>query len=341
MARHAGNRRRGFRRGVPPHPPRALVGPVEPGRNGLGPRRRVRHGLRRTGPRNEQPAHRVRVDGFWMDDHEVTNAQFRRFVEATGYVTTAEKPPDWEEMRKQLPPGTPKPPAEQLVPGSMVFTPPAGPVPLDDSAQWWRWVPGRDWQHPEGPGSTLDGRDDHPVVQVSWDDAVAYAKWAGKRLPTEAEWEFAARGGLAGKKFTWGDDPPAERSQAGQHLAGRLPAREHQARRLRPDRPGEDVTRRTGTACTTWPATSGSGASDWYRADAYARLAGTGVAVNPTGPTESWDPAEPCRAAGGSRGAGRSCATSRTARVTARRPAAGRRRHRHVAHRVPLRPVGE
>ncbi len=164
---------------------------------------------------NERPAHRVQVDGFWIDEHPVTNEAFRRFVDATGYVTTAERVPDWEELKQQLPPGTPKPDPSVLVAGSAVFTPPSGPVPLDDVSAWWRWTPGASWRQPEGPGSSVDERADHPVVHVSWDDAAAYADWAGKVLPTEAEWEFAARGGLEGKRFSWGD----ESQPAGRHMA--------------------------------------------------------------------------------------------------------------------------
>jgi len=155
---------------------------------------------------NERPAHLVEVQGFWIDQQDVTNAEFDKFVEATGYVTTAERKPDWEELKKELPPDTPEPDDSVLVPGSLVFTPTFGPVSLDDLSAWWRWIPGADWRHPEGPASSIKGRENHPLVRVSWYDGVAYARWAGKRLPTEAEWEFAARGGLESKRYFWGDE---------------------------------------------------------------------------------------------------------------------------------------
>jgi len=155
---------------------------------------------------NEKPAHSVTLDAFYIDTHDVTNADFAKFVAATHYVTVAERPVDWEEVKKQVPPGTPKPPPEVLQPGSLVFVATRGPVDLRDASAWWQWVNGADWRHPEGPGSNIEGRENHPVVQVAWEDANAYAKWAGKRLPTEAEWEYAARGGLVRARYPWGDE---------------------------------------------------------------------------------------------------------------------------------------
>ena len=146
----------------------------------------------------ERPVHRVAVDGFWMDEHPVTNAEFRRFVKATGYVTTAEQAPETE----QYPGADPN----LMVPGSLVFHMTPGPVDLNDYQNWWAYVPGAQWRHPEGPGSTLHGRDRHPVVHVSFDDVLAYGRWMGKQLPTEAEWECAARGGLEQRIFVWGDE---------------------------------------------------------------------------------------------------------------------------------------
>ncbi|HEX5034095.1 MAG TPA: formylglycine-generating enzyme family protein [bacterium] len=241
---------------------------------------------------NERPAHRVKVDGFWIDEHPVTNAEFQKFVEATGYLTTAERKPDWEELKKQVPPGTPKPPEEMLVAGSLVYSPPDQAVPLNNLANWWRWVPGADWRHPEGPGSDLKGREGHPVVQVSWDDAMAYAKWIGKRLPTEAEWEIAARGGLAGKRYAWGD----EFMPGGHHMAntfqGEFP---HRAK----TEDGYLGTSPVGVfpangyglfdmAGNVWQWTS-----DWYRVDTFQEQASQGHCENPQGPEKSFDPADP------------------------------------------------
>ena len=155
----------------------------------------------------EAPVHRVHVDGFWMDRTPVTNAQFRAFIEDTGHVTFAEIAPKARDYPGARP--------EMLQPGSLVFRKPAGPVDLRDCTQWWQFVFGADWRHPLGPDSSLEGLDEHPVTHVAYRDAAAYARWAGKALPTEAEWEFAARGGLDGAAFAWGDElTPSGRSMA-------------------------------------------------------------------------------------------------------------------------------
>ena len=228
------------------------------------------------------PVHRVYVDGFWMDTHEVTNAEFAAFVDATGYVTTAEKLPD-----PALFPGVDP---NVLVPGSLVFTAPQAVNGLQDWSQWWSYVPGADWRHPEGPGSDIAGRMDHPVVQVSWDDAKAYADWAGKRLPTEAEWEFAARGGLDQKPYTWGMEPRHRTGEVANVWHGQFPTE--------------------NTALDGYPATAPVGSyppngyglydmagnvwewtGDWFRFDTYRN----GDTRNPVGPPRehSEDPMEP------------------------------------------------
>jgi formylglycine-generating enzyme required for sulfatase activity len=287
----------------------------------------------------ERPAHRVRVQGFWIDQTEVTNAEFRRFVSATGYVTTAERPVDWNQLKTQVPPGTPKPPEEQLVPGSLVFTPPDHPVPLDDITNWWRWVPGANWKHPEGPGSTISGKDNHPVVHVSWDDAVAYARWAGKRLPTEAEWEFASRGGLEGKKYAWGD----HFQPAGKPLAntwqGHFPE----------TNTDEDGFPRTSPV-KSFPA-NGFGlydmignvwewCSDWYRPDTYRLDASSAVVQNPTGPAKSYDPDEPYQPKRVTRGGSFLCSANfcTNYRPSARRGTATDSGMSHLGFRCVLTP---
>ncbi|MBX7166050.1 MAG: formylglycine-generating enzyme family protein [Pirellulales bacterium] len=240
---------------------------------------------------DERPAHRVRVDGFWMDRYEITNAQFEKFVEATGYRTTAERAPNVEELLRQSPPGTPPPPPEVLVPGSLVFTPPDHPVPLDDYAQWWRWTPGASWRHPEGPGSTLEGRQQHPVVQVSWDDCQAYARWAEKQLPTEAQWECAARGGLSRQPYVWGDQPPNDLRCMANLWQGSFPDRNSEADGYPRTAPvGSFAANGYGLydmAGNVW-----EWCNDWYDRELYPRRADA-LTVNPEGPAASNDPLHP------------------------------------------------
>jgi formylglycine-generating enzyme len=245
---------------------------------------------------NERPAHRVKVAGFWMDEHDVTNAEFARFVQATGYITTAEKKPDWEAIKKQLPPGTPKPDDSVLVPGSLVFTPTSQPVPLDDLSVWWRWVPGASWRHPEGPGSEIAVREDHPVVQVCWDDAVAYAKWAGKRLPSEAEWEFAARGGLDGKRYVWGDEFRPDGKYMANTWQGVFPVSDIAEDGFAGTSPVKSFPP-NGYGLYDMAGNVWQWCSDWYRVDAFTeavtKLATKNVCSDSGGPNESWDPADP------------------------------------------------
>ena len=232
------------------------------------------------------PIHRVYVNGFWMDATDVTNDKFEQFVKATGYKTIAEIAPTKEEF--------PTAPPENLVAGSVVFTPTPGPVPLDNHFKWWNYVKGANWRHPTGPDSDIKGKGNYPVVHIAYPDAVAYAKWAGKRLPTEAEWEFASRGGLSGKLYDWGDEFKPGGKWMANTWQGTFPVKDT----------GEDGF--AGLAPVKSFPPNGYGlydmagnvwqwCSDWYRPDYYARLKLAGVAVvrNPQGPDSSYDPSEP------------------------------------------------
>lgn len=232
-----------------------------------------------------RPIHRVHVDGFWMDRTEVTNDEFAVFVRATGYLTVAEHVPTAAEVPGAAP--------EDLVAGSAVFAAPDHPLPLTDSYRWWRYVPAASWRHPLGPGSDLAGRDQYPVVQVAYADADAYCAWAHTRLPTEAEFEFAARGGLAGRKYPWGDELRPQ---------GRFMANTFQGHFPDHDNAGDGWG---GIAPVAKFPPNGYGlfdiagnvwewCADWYRADYYDSLARLGrVAASPRGPAESFDPVEP------------------------------------------------
>lgn len=244
---------------------------------------------------NERPAHRVKVDGFWMDARDVTNDEFRKFVKATGYVTTAEHPPDWNELKKELPPGTPKPDGSLLVPGSLVFTGTTGPVDLDDVSQWWRWTPGASWQHPGGPDTNIKGTGNYPVVQISWDDAVAYTKWAGKRLPTEAEWEYATRGGATNNtRYWWGDEFRPNGKYMANTWTGEFPCSNNKADGYEGLAPVGSFPA-NGYGLYDMAGNVWQWCSDWYRADTPAQMKAVpgGCCFNPAGPAKSFDPLEP------------------------------------------------
>jgi formylglycine-generating enzyme required for sulfatase activity len=212
---------------------------------------------------NERPAHRVRVDGFWMDEHAVTNAEFRAFVKATGYITIAERKPDWEEIKKQVPPGTPKPAEELLQPGSLVFTPPSETVALDNLGGWWRWQTGADW----------------------------------KRLPTEAEWEYAARGGLAEQRFAWGDEfmpkgPDGKPRHMANTFQGSFPQRDTAEDGFAGVAPVKSFPP-NGYGLYDMCGNVWNWCADLYRADANEAAAKAGLCENPEGPRDTWDPSDP------------------------------------------------
>jgi formylglycine-generating enzyme len=233
---------------------------------------------------DSRPIHRVYVDGFWMDATEVTNQEFAKFVKATGYVTVAERTPRAEDF-----PGAPP---ENLVAGSVVFSPPDHAVPLDTHFRWWTYIQGADWRHPEGSGSDLKGREQHPVLHVAYEDVEAYANWAEKRVPTEAEWEFAARGGLAGQVYPWGNEFMKDGKWMANTHQGHFPNEDTRADAWHGAAPVAQYPPNAyglyDVAGNVWEWTS-----DWYRDDYYAELEKSGVARNPQGPAESLDRSEP------------------------------------------------
>ncbi len=232
---------------------------------------------------DEVPKHPVQVNSFWIDVHEVTNYQFEKFIDETGYVTVAEKDVDWNVLRTQLSPGTPKPHDSMMVAGSMVFTPPNRAVSLNDYSQWWTWTNGANWQHPKGRGSSIKGIETHPVVHVCYNDALAYCKWVGKRLPTEAEWEFAARGGLKNNIYPWGDEHIEKGLPKANSWNGEFPHNNTQVDGFFTTAPTKSYAPNAyglfDMAGNVWEWTA-----DWYDKDYYKTFPTNEVTNNPLGP---------------------------------------------------------
>ena len=241
---------------------------------------------------HEKPAHEVIVDGFFMDITEVTNAEFKKFVEETGYVTVAERKINWEEMKKQLPPGTPRPHDSILQPGSLIFKKTKSSVPnLYDYSQWWEWKIGANWKHPYGPESTIKGKENYPVVHIAFEDAQAYCKWAGRRLPTEAEWEYAARAGKKDAIFTWGTDI-SKLSQMANSWEGEFPTTNTKADNYEGIAPVKSYPPNPyglyDLAGNVWEYTQ-----DWYNASYYQNLQEQGLVNNPQGAKTPFNPNMP------------------------------------------------
>jgi len=240
---------------------------------------------------HERPAHLVSVNSFWIDETEVTNAQYEEFIKATGYVTVAEMKPDWEELKKQVSPGTLPPPDSLMQAGSLVFHAPTEPVMLNDYTQWWEWKKGVNWRHPDGPDSDISGKANYPVVHIAYEDALAFAKWKGKRLPTEAEWEYASRGGKQ-ERYVWGEEVAPQGKFMANTFQGSFPVKNLVEDGFESASPVKSFPPNNyglyDMIGNVWEWTS-----DWYDANYFQTLARNAITENPKGPNKSYDPQDP------------------------------------------------
>ncbi len=241
---------------------------------------------------DEFPRHEVKVSAFLMDQTEVTNAQFLAFTESTGYITIAERDIDWEEMKSQVPEGTPPPPDSVLMAGSLVFQKTSQPVNLRDYTQWWKWTTGANWRQPNGPGSSIENTMDHPVVHIAFEDALAYAEWAGKRLPTEAEWEWAALGGNADNKYPWGNEPVEKAYDKANFWQGLFPYENQLADGFEGTAPVKSFPA-NGYGLYDMAGNVWEWCLDKYDVGSYAQDKNKGVVSNPSGSDRYYDPREP------------------------------------------------
>ena len=241
---------------------------------------------------DEFPKHNVKLDGFFMDVTEVTNAQFAKFVAATGYITTAEKDIDWEDLKKQLPSDMSKPEDEKLKAASLVFVPTESEVSLQDYSQWWSWSHGANWKHPKGIESDIVGKENLPVVHISWDDANAYCQWAGKRLPTEAEWEFAARGGLEKNTYVWGNDSVVDEKKQCNYWQGIFPYKNDVTDGFFGSAPVKSFSP-NGYGLYDMAGNVWEWCADNYNYNYYDEFEKVQITNNPKGPLKSYDPDEP------------------------------------------------
>ncbi|GAB5526944.1 MAG: formylglycine-generating enzyme family protein [Roseivirga sp.] len=241
---------------------------------------------------DEFPRHDVKVSAFYIDVTEVTNAEFSAFTESTGYITIAERDVDWEEMKSQVPEGTPRPPDSVLMAGSLVFQKTSQPVNLRDYTQWWKWTTGANWRQPQGPGSTIENIMDHPVVHIAFEDAQAYAKWAGKRLPTEAEWEWAALGGNDDNKYPWGNESVEKAYDKANFWQGLFPYENQLADGFEATAPVSSFPA-NGYGLYDMAGNVWEWCQDKYDTRSYAQDKNKGAVSNPSGSERYYDPREP------------------------------------------------